>query len=568
MRLRGVSVATPLIAPLVPAPLVAGFADTFWILDQHNARLFQAQATLRLVTDHAYWFVESNLTDKAVQTDLERSATVFENKTYPLIHRYFGSEPSPGVDRDRHIYFFLGNVPGVAAYFSSADAYPTEINPRSNVHKMIYVNLSSLRPGQAGFDSTVTHELQHMAQFAHCPNQEGWVDEGASELAIRVAGYEGALPAAFAAHPEVQLTSWSKQPTDVLRHYQASYLFVRYVAERAGGWDALPTLFSDCARGESLFSGFIARQPIAADLDSLFTDWTVANLLQDATVADGRYAYADGGFHAAVTGAAAFDMPFLGSVAQYAANYVDLPIGAGAVTFNGDTSVPLLAASIDPAGVWWSNRGDSLDTRLTRRIDLRGVADANLRFQVWYDLEDQFDFVYLSASADGGQRWYVLPGVHSSGDDATGNNYGAGWTGTSHFSWVGEEVDLTPFVGAEVMLRFDYVTDQSYTGQGFAFKDMRIPQRGLNERIRVDDPAWTAEGWVRVDSPIPEPWNLRRIRWTPAGVQIDVIPVGPDATARFDLDESASRSVLVIAPTAPRTVLPGNYSVSVTRPTQ
>jgi hypothetical protein len=339
---------------------------------------------------------------------------------------------------------------------------------------------------------------------------------------------------------------------------------LRYVAERAGGWDALPVLFASCARGEVLFSAFLRQQPIAPDLESLFTEWTVANLLQDPSVADGRFAYANSSFHAVVTGSASAETPFLGSVPQFAANYLDLPSGTGQVTFSGDTSVPLLGAPPEEGGLWWSNRGDSLDVRLSRRIDLAGVTEATLHFQAWYDLEDQFDFVYLSASTDGGQRWYVLPGLQSTRDDATGNNYGAGWTGSTHFSWVGEEVDLTPFAGAEVMLRFDYVTDQSYTGQGFAFKDVRIPQRGPTERIRMDDPTWTAEGWVRVDAPIPEPWNLRQIRWTPSGVQVDPIPVGPDGRARFDLDETATRSVLVIAPTAQRTILPANYSVSIT----
>src|SRR6266851_5093184 len=187
---------------------------------------------------------------------------------------------------------------------------------------------------------------------------------------MRVAGYEGASPATFAAHPDIQLTSWSSQAADLARHYQAAYLFVRYVAERAGGWDALPTLFSSCARGESLFTAFLAQRPIAPDLDSLFADWTVANLLQDASVADGRYAYANGGFHAAATAAATRDGPFLGSLPPYSANYVELPAGGGTATFSADVSVPLLAADTDARGVWWSNRGDSLDARLTRHLDL------------------------------------------------------------------------------------------------------------------------------------------------------------------------------------------------------
>ena len=563
VRFRGVPASTPLTAISSASPLVAGVAETFWILDQRSAQLFQADATLRLVTDHAYWFVQSDMADRAPQSDLDRSASVFETKTYPLIHQYFGSEPSPTVDGSAHVVFLLGNVPGVAAYFSNTDAYPKAIYPSSNVHDMIYVNLNALRPGQADFDSTMTHEFQHMAQFARCPAQESWVDEGASELAMRVAGYEGTLPLAFASRPDVQLNGWSIQPSDLARHYQAAYLFLRYVAERAGGWSALPSLFQTCARGEGLFSAFVVRQPIAPDLDSLFADWTVANLLQDASVADGRFGYASGSFHAAVTGSLNAQTPsFLGAVPQYAANYVELPPGATAVKFNGDASVPLIAAPIDDAGgVWWSNRGDNMDSRFTREVDLRGVADATLKFQAWYDLEDQFDFVYLSASSDGGRTWQVLGGRQTRSDRATGNSYGVGWTGSSGSSWVDEEVDLTPFAGSQVFVRFEYVTDQSFNGQGFALKDVTIPQIGLNESGAVEG-GWTAEGWVRVDGPLPEHWNLRLVQWTPAGVAVKTLPVNADGAATFGLDPTAARSTLVIAPTAPRTLLPGNYSVA------
>ena len=561
VRLRGLSAATPLVALTPAAPLAIGYSETFWILDQRTAQLFQAAATLRLVTDHAYWFVQSDMADRVIAGDLARSASVFETRTYPVIHRYFGSEPKPSVDGDGHIVFLLGNVPGAAAYFSSTDAYPRSINPRSNEHEMIYMNLNSLRPGQASFDSTIAHEFQHMVHFGRCPTQEGWVDEGASELAMRVAGYEGAVPLSFATHPDVQLTTWSKQPAEVVRHYQAAYLFLRYVAERAGGWDTLPRLFEACSRGEGLFATFLARVPISPDVDSLFADWTVANLVQDPLVADGRYGYAGGGFHASVTGAASSQAPFQGSVSQYAANYVDLPPGPGTATFNGDALVPLMAASIDSGGVWWSNRGDNLDTRLTRRIDLSDVSEATLRFSLWYDLEDEFDYVYLSASTDGGTTWQILPGQHTTPDHATGNNYGVGWTGSSAGDWIDEEVDLTPLVGSEILLRFEYVTDQSYNSQGFAFKDVRIPQIGLDEPGAADSP-WTTEGWVRVDAPVPEHWNLRLVSWQPPGVTVDPVAVDPDGTATFKLDETAIRSTLVIAPTAPRTLLRGSYSLT------
>jgi hypothetical protein len=428
---------------------------------------------------------------------------------------------------------------------------------------MIYVNLNSLRPGQAAFDSTIVHEFQHMAHFNHCPEQEGWIDEGASELAMRVAGYESAQPAAFAARPDVQLNSWSSQTSDVARHYQASYLFLRYVAERAGGWAALPRLFETCARGEALFDAFLQRQPIAADLPSLVADWSVANLVQDGTVADGRYAYANGGFHAAVTGRVSRQTPFLATLPQYAANFVELPQGSGRVTFSGDPAVPLLGAvEADPRGVWWSNRADSLDSRLTRSVDLRGVTDAHARFRVWYDTEDQYDFVYFSASRDGGRTWQVLPGRNTVADDATGNHFGAGWTGSTAAAWLDEDVDLSSFGGSEVALRFEYVTDQSYNAQGFAFADFRVPRIGLDEPGAAEA-GWQSEGWVRVDAPVPERWGLRLVRWLPSGIALDAIPVSADGTATFALDPAAPRATLAIVATAPRTLQPASYAVTV-----
>jgi hypothetical protein len=216
--------------------------------------------------------------------------------------------------------------------------------------------------------------------------------------------------------------------------------------------------------------------------------------------------------------------------------------------------------------VWWSNRGDSLDSRLTRQLDLTGVEDATLRFSVWYDTEEHFDYVYLSASRDGGRTWQVLPGQHTAPDQATGNNYGQGWSGSSGPDWLDEEVDLTPFAGSVILLRFEYVTDQSYNGHGFAVKDVRIPQAGIDEPGAAER-GWISEGWVHVDAPIPEKWNLKVVRWTPSGITVDPVDVDADGSATFPLEDKTTRQTLVIAPTAPRTLVPANYSVTVSPPT-
>ena len=561
VRLRGLSPPTPTAEPgAEPAPATAGAVETFWVLDQRRASLFRASATARVVTAHAYWFVADDIAERVEQADLERGAQAFEDTIYPIVTQYFGVPRIPSATGDTHIVMLLAAVPGVAAYFSSADAYPRSINPRSNERPMVYINASSVRPGTPTFDATLAHELQHMSSFSRCPVQEGWVDEGASELAMRLAGFDGTSLLSFSAHPETPLTAWTASPNELTRHYGAAYLFLRYVVDRAGGPDALADLFGTCTRGEDLFRAFLARRPLAADVDSLFTDWAVANLLGDRSVADGRFAYASTRIQMTITGSVTRETSFSGSLPQFGTDYLELPPGGGTLTFAGSPTVPVVGAPLDASSVWWSNRADAIDTRVTRHVDLRSVGSATLRFKAWYDLEDRYDFVYLSVSRDDGQSWDVLPGLRTRADSDTGNNFGQGWTGASGDAWSDEEVDLSRDAGRQIMLRFDYVTDQSYTGQGFAFKDVSIPQVGLFEPGAGR--GWEAEGWVRVDAPLPERWNVRLIRWTPEGVDVAAVPIGDDGQAHVELDPAAYRQVLVVAPSAPRTLLPGTYDVS------
>lgn len=566
IRLRGVPVDVARQAPPSPPVPQLGQHDTFSVLDQRAAQTFQVTATLRAVTEHAYWYVQDDRGDRASQADLQRSADALETRTYPVVARYFGADSLPLPGGDPHVVFLLAGVPGVAAYFSGVDTYRRAVSPRSNEREMIFVNVDALPPGQPAFDSTMAHELQHLLHFAHCPAQETWVDEGASELASRVAGYDGPAPRAFTSHPDVQLTAWAAQPGELTRHYQAAYLFIRYVAERYGGWDVLPELLHPCLRGGDLFARFLGTRGGTATMDDLFADWAVANLVDDPTLADGRYGYTGEAVRVSPTGRAAWGTPFASTVPQFAADYVELPAGAGQLRFTGDATVPLLGAAPTPGpAVWWSNRGDGLDTRLTRSLDLRAATRATARFRVWYDVEDQFDYVYLSASRDGGATWTALPGQLSSTDAAVGNAIGPGWTGTSGGgaapAWVDEAVDLTPIVGAQVLLRFEYVTDQAYNGAGFAFADFTVPELGLAEPGAADGP-WAAEGWLRVDSPVPQRWSLRLVRWLPGGVEVDPVPVDDQGAASVDVDGSASRVVLVVAPTAPRTLEAARYSVT------
>ena len=167
------------------------------------------------------------------------------------------------------------------------------------------------------------------------------------------------------------------------------------------------------------------------------------------------------------------------------------------LSFFGDTQTPLLP--VEPhsgQACWWSNRGDSIDSTLTRAVDLTGVASATLRFRMWHRAEEFWDYGYVAVSIDGGQRWEALEGQRTSVEDALGNALGPGYTGATD-GWVEERIDLTPFVGQHVQLRFEYVTDDSVNGDGWCVDDISIPELGYTDDAESNG-EWTAEGFVRV----------------------------------------------------------------------
>src|SRR5690606_36228842 len=97
-------------------------------------------ATLRYVTPHVYFWVQNG-----VSVDEDEVAALgeqFENKIYPTTREFFGSEWSPGIDGDEHIYILYSRGLGfsVAGYFSSSDSTHPLIQELSNGHEMFLFN--------------------------------------------------------------------------------------------------------------------------------------------------------------------------------------------------------------------------------------------------------------------------------------------------------------------------------------------------------------------------------------------------------------------------------------------
>ena len=559
-------------------PLAVGRRDTFLTLDTRNTVYVPREAELRVVSERAYWYVEVGR--DVAQDALEQSARSFDEVTYPLVHRLAGPERSSGIDGDPRITVFMGTVIGPAAYFYELDLYPRSVFPYSNEREMVHVSLGAVRPGTPEFDGTLAHEFQHLVHRGQNPVVETWLDEGYAELAsfLAVPG-EPSVTQQLARAPDVQLTSWSQDRFQGA-HYQASFLFARYLASRFG-LDALRELVAEGGRPPESIDRYLRRAHHGKTFDAVFLDWVVANLLDDTAIADGRYGYDDVEHRAVVDAHLRVDgAPLDGEVFQHGADYVELTGDGGdaELAFAGDPTARLVGTD-PPSGrsLWWTNRGDSLETTMTRGFDLRGLTTATLQFNVWYDVERHYDYLYVMASVDDGGTWQVLRGAQMTDEDPTGNAVGPGYTGlsgvegsrdrdgTSTPTWIADVVDLSPYAGGDVLVRFVYTTDSGTNFRGALVDDIQVPELGYADDAEADT-GWEYDGFLRSDNLVPQPWGLRLVEYRRGGeVVVRPLVVGEDGRLSERLPAlggDLERAVLTISGLAPRTLEPSRYQVS------
>ena len=520
-RYKGITQSVDRVVNVETPDYALESVQTFWVADDENKNYYQIRAVLRGKSEHLYMYVEEDL--DLPQSGIDRTIREFEEVIYPTIRRHYGEELSPGVDNDPRITVLNARIPGVGGYYSSADEYPNVVNPFSNEREMFYINVDRREygPGTDFYLSTLCHEFQHMVHWNQNATQETWLNEGASMVASVLCGYSlGDIASWYTENADVQLTSWSDEPSTALPHYAAAYLFMEYFAQHYGGHENLKTLISLPVRGQDSIDTYLAREGYAVDFDDVFADWTAANLIDDEGVADGAYYY-DVRLprmrpHLVVrSGTLNRDL----TVKQFGAKYVSLrvPQGNYRLEFEGSRLVSLFPTTASSGThVWWGNRSDMAATSLTRAVDLRDTEGPVLRFMTWYDIESDFDYAFVAASTDGGETWSTLPGTSTTTENPNGNNLGNGFTGKSGggevAQWIEEEVKLADFVGKQILLRFEYVTDDAFNSVGFLVDDISISGIGFSDDAETDGD-WEARGFFRTDGILPQFYIVQLVRY-------------------------------------------------------
>jgi immune inhibitor A len=549
-RFRGLPADAPRLARQQPYAYNAGDGERFTLLDLNAPALYTVSATVRLVTDHAYFFVEDGASFS--QSDLNRIGADFESDVYPRVTAAFGREWNPGVDSDPRISIVHADLRGAGGYFSGNDEFPRAAVPDSSEREALYLESNTLGSPGPAYNSLAAHELQHLIQWNADRDEDSWVNEGLSQVAAQLlTGPSGWIPR-FLASPDTQLNQWPVQG-DATVHYAASELFLSYLLGRYGGRDNASALLSQQADGIAGIDAYLA--PFGADFLRVFAGWVVANYLDDE-----EGSYSEPGIDSSVP-AARLSPGETGqdTVNQFAADYLEID-RPGTFSFDGADAVSLGAPAADSGQpFWFSGRGDGIDSRLTREIDLTGLSRATLRYSAWFDTERGWDYAYVAASADGGKTWRTLPATRTTTDNPIGAAYGPGYTGQSG-GWVQEEADLSPFAGGKILLRFEYVTDDAANLGGLAVDNIEVPELGF--RDDAGGPGdWQPEGFLRIGAPLPQRFIVQVI--DRAGGQPRVSTLDLDAENRGQLQLTGPATIVISAATdGPTEPAPYSWALS------
>ena len=553
------------IEPIVNADPVSyeeGRQDTFWITDSLNVRAYTTDAILRLVSPHAYWYVEDGARISA--SGLAKAARVFEEEIYPRVTSAFGSEWIPGVDNDPRLTILHARLSGVHGYFSAVDEYPLTVHQHSNEREMIYLNTSSLGLGSEQYLGVLAHELQHAVHWNNDRSEETWVSEGLSELATAVAGqrpddYVGNIQLdAFLRSPSISLVNW---PQHASPQYGATFLFFDYLSTHYGSDDGLLALVKEPADGIEGINSYLARLGHQADFRDVFKDWVVANYLDEQ--GDGPYSYPNLNVGIIPSDRLEESGERVSSVPQYSAEYTAIDISEGdvLVRFKGQNVTSMLPVDLETDRCWWSNRGDSISSTLTRSLDLSSVERATLKFRTWFDLEDQWDYAYVEVSSDGGLTWDIVQAPATSPANPVGNSFGPGYTGSSE-TWLEQEVDLRIYAGQEILLRFHYVTDLAINNIGQCIDQISVPEIGFVGQDAGDD-GWQPDGFISIDNKVPQSYIVQVIQ---VGDGLEVTEMELDEDNRGELVirglEGLREAVIVVAALAPKTLQNAVYSLT------
>lgn len=516
-----------------------------------------------------------------VQVDVEyprwranQLAQRVESQVLNPIEQLFNAKEPPGVDGDPRLYVALINDPegGVLGYFPRASTRPQRLWFKSNQREMLVVNLA-MDPDYTFFDkvmiTVIAHEFLHILQFHSDFGEALWLDEALASYAgfhagktiFRVSNEHG-MANSFLKAPHTGLTQW--QDNDGAgEKYGAGVLFAVYLAERFGE-EIMARLLAEPANGWAAVE-LVLREQEGAAADEVFADWVLANYFLDWRRGYGYRALEDELTRPQPSASYnSFPATHDGYLAQFSTDYIAVDArGADKLLLRLSQAPEAQLIDVAPAAgehFYYGVATDHSNSSLTRKFDLTKAKVAWLAFKIWYDLERHVEYGYVTISNNGGLTWETLSGAHTSSSRVYKDYYDEGYTGQSG-NWLPERIDLSDYLPAPIMLRFEVMSNVNTKYAGMAIDDLRIGVIGFEDGFETPDDGWVADGWIRSDNRLPNNTWLQAAQETRDGLQISRALLSGSGELSVDILPGLSQVLVAVSPVAPGTSLPGEFTL-------
>jgi hypothetical protein len=294
------------------------------------------------------------------QAAVDRIVANFDNQSvgdfpdqgiWDLNTSHFGDPPNPLDGQDRIFLLYYRFDIAADGYFWIFDQYPDGSQAwASNEADVVYLATDNGDPGGNYMLGVAAHEFEHMIHFNTDQNEDTWADEGLAELAMWLFGHPDNI-SSFNNNPDNSLTNWGGAWAD----YIQTYLWTLYIYEQFGGQQVIWDVTHHPLNGMSGYQQVLADLGYTVPIEAVFANWTVANYLDDPSLASGQYGYSGDTLPAFFPWRTHTSLPALGSssLQNWAGEYVRLTNmdQAALFTFNGtdtrDFLVNLIA--LDPS---------------------------------------------------------------------------------------------------------------------------------------------------------------------------------------------------------------------------
>jgi hypothetical protein len=569
---------------LVTEPLLPGTTQELNILNSDSNTLSKITVELKGVGENAYfWFDTGSKSFDPPAADLKQEIQLFD-RFYEQTIAIFGMENNPGVDGDPRMHVVhvspdllcdIGltdfGACRIVGYLSASDLVPTEVNPNSNAREMFVMNTDYF--GGDFYRNALTHELRHLIEDNYDSNDIDWAVEGSATFAAELItnSQNGVLRAnQYLGDPDRQLNRWPDGNT--IPAYGQGYLLNQYLYERLGP-DFYRQFATSPENGLAAIDALAKENGVDITGHEIWLDWLVAQALHTHPDSPPIYDFKIGGLDpVTMTEASRFPVLYEEMVHQFAADYYRIE-GDEEITidFSGNTTVPMIkTAAASGESVWLANRSNYSHAHLTREFDLTNVDAATLNYSFFSDIEEGYDFAYSFISLDGGQTWQPLIGQNMHGpesdprDTALVDNFYTGQSG----GWSNESIDLTPFAGNSIQIRFVYVTDPIKTYGGFALDNISIPEIGFYDDVETESSGWTEVGFDRITTSIPQLWHLQLITFPGGKPEVTKLELDDKQQLNLNLflDESDEQAILIVAASSPQTLEQARYRLQIEEP--